>query len=215
MQTEPHRFGIVMFEGLINDRVTLVKPDGTISREDIPAHVQPKLIIIEDATVPLEVGDHILRKLENGNVEDFIVDDPAFYGKNFTGIKPHFQVKVRRNGSPSKQGNIIQSITNNFAGANSRVNIQSIDNSMNVSQQITREKLLEFLDEVSSVLSHLPDEQRNIIEAELVVLREESEKSEPSQMKTRGALQSIKSAAEAATGNLVASGILGVIANLA
>ena len=129
-------------------------------------------------------------------------------------MKAHFQIKVRRNGGPAKQGNIVQNITNNFTGANSRVNIQSTDNSINISEQITSEKLSQFLGEVSPVLGHLPDKQREVIEAELVVLNEEAEKAEPSQMRTRVALQSIKTASEAAAGNLVATGILSLIASI-
>ena len=80
---------------LINDQVTLVKANGKVAREDIPAHVQPELIVIMDVTVPLEMGDHLLRTLNNGNVEDFIVDHPTFYA-TFRTLPDHSQVKVHR-----------------------------------------------------------------------------------------------------------------------
>jgi hypothetical protein len=204
---------MAMFRELINDKVTLVKADGTVVREDIPAHVQPKLILIEDVTVPLEMGDHLLRKLNNGNVEDFIVDDPAFCAK-IRGVPDHFQVKVRRSGGASPERTVIQSITNNFEGPNSRVNINSTDNSTNVVQEISADKLKDFLSEVRPVLGHMPDTEREKIRSQLVILEEEANKEKPSQLTARGALQTIKTVAEGATGNLVASGIVGLITSL-
>lgn len=202
-----------MLGELINDRVTLVRADGTLVREDIPAHVQPKLIVIEDESVPLEVGDHLLRKLANGNVEDFIVDDPAFYS-GLSGMKAHFQVKVRRNGNPSAEKSVIQNITNNFHGANSRVNIQSVDSSNNTSFSLTQDKIREFVNQVHPVLEHLPTLPREKMASNLAILDEEAAKAEPAQLKVAAALQSMKTIAEGVTGNLVASGIGALIGSL-
>jgi hypothetical protein len=202
-----------MFRELINEKVTLVKADGTIVREDIPAHVQPKLIFIDDITVPLEVGDHLLRKLSNGNVEDFIVDAPEFYAK-IRNVPAHFQVKVRRSGGASPEHTVIHSITNNFEGANSRVNINSTDNSTNVVQEISADKIKEFLSEIHPVLGHMPDIKCEKIRRQLVILEEEANKEKPSQLKTRSALQTIRTVAEGATGNLVAIGIVGLITSI-
>jgi hypothetical protein len=205
-----------MVKELIDSEVTLVKPNGTVV-ENIPAHVQAELIIITDETVPIEVGDHLLRELKNGLSDDFIVENYAHYDTKIMGMDSHAQIKVRRNGSPSKQGTIIQNITNNNItntqhGDHSKINIQSTDNSQNMVTTISSEQLKQFLDEVAPVLGQLPDEQRQTIEGELAILKEESTNAEPSQMKTRGALQSIKTAAEGAAGNLVATGIIGLIA---
>lgn len=200
---------------MIDSLVTLVKHDGT-TLEEIPAHVQSKLIIITDDTIPIEIGDHFLRKLKNGLSEDFIVEDYAYYDRGIMGLGSHFQITVRRNGSPLKQGTIIQNITNNNInnnqyGDHSKINTQSTDNSQNISLTISSEQLTKFVDEVSPVLNNLPDDQRQLIEGDLTVLREEAAKATPSQMKIRGALESIKSAAEGAAGNLVAAGIVALI----
>jgi hypothetical protein len=214
MLSNPERTHMV--KELIDSQVTLVKLDGTMV-ENIPAHVQSELIIITDETVPVEVGDHLLRELPSGLFDDFIVENYSHYSHKIMGMDSHVQIKARRNGSPSKQGTIIQNITNNNItntqhGKHSKINIQSIDNSQNILVTISSEQIMRFLDEVSSVLGQLPDEQRRIIEGELTILKEESAKAEPSQMKTRGAFQSIRTAAESAAGNLVATGIIGMIA---
>ncbi len=207
-----------MVNDLIDSLVTLVKPDGRMVK-NIPAHVQQELIIITDETVPIEVGDHLLRKLNNGLFDDFIVENYTHYDRKIIGTDSHVQIRVRRNGSLSKQSTIIQNvtnqdITNNQHGDHVKINIQSIDKSQNIVEAISSKQLKRFLNELSPVLKQLPDEQRQIIEGQLVVLGEESAKAEPSQIKTRGALQSIKTAAEGAAGSLVAAGIIGLIANI-
>jgi len=207
-----------MVKDLIDSLVTLVKPDGKVI-ENIPAHVQSKLIIITDETIPIEIGDHLLRKLNNGLSDDFIVENYAHYDHTIMGMDSHAQIKVRRSGSPSNQATIIHNVTNNNItntqhGDHSKINVQSTDNSQNKITTISSTQLKKFVDEVTPVLGQLPDGQRRIIEVELTTLEQESAKAEPSQMKIRGALQAIKSAAEGAAGNLVAAGIISLITSI-
>ena len=197
-----------MLKDVLNDRVTLIKADGTVERENIPSLVSAGKIMIQDTTVPLEVGDHLLRKLENGLVEDFVVDDPVFQ-QGVGGIKSFYNARVSRSGSPTtKYEAAISQITNNFHGANSRVNIGSTDNSTNISTIISSEKIHEFIGQVRPVMSALPEQYIEEIREPFALLEAEAEKPELSQMKVRGALQAIKTVAEGATGNLVASGIV-------
>ncbi|MBS1303429.1 hypothetical protein [Loktanella sp. SALINAS62] len=209
-----------MVKDLIDSLVTLVKPDGTVI-ENIPAHVQSKLIIITDETIPIEIGDHLLRKLNNGLSDDFIVENYSHYDHKIMGMDSHAQIKVRRSGSPTNQATIIHNITNTNNNINntqhgdhSKINVQSTDNSQNKITTISSTQLKKFVDEVTPVLGQLPDGQRQIIEVKLTTLEQESAKAEPSQMKTRGALQAIKSAAEGAAGNLVATGIISLITSI-
>jgi hypothetical protein len=203
-----------MLEDVLNDRVTLVKADGTVERENIPSLVTSGKVMIQDTSVPLEVGDHLLRKLENGLVEDFVVDDPVFQ-QGVGGIKAFYNARVSRSGSPTaKYETAVSQITNNFHGANSRVNIGSTDNSTNISATITSERIREFIDQVRLVMGALPANYAEEIKAPLELLEMEAEKSEPAQMNVRGALQTIKTVAEGATGNLVASGIVGLISSM-
>jgi hypothetical protein len=83
------------FEELLRDKVTLAKKDGTIVRKDIAASVQSDKIFVYDPHLPIEVGDHFLRQLPSGLVEDFVVDDPGFRS-GLHSIAPHFQTKVHR-----------------------------------------------------------------------------------------------------------------------
>jgi len=110
---------------LLRDRVTLVKKDGTVAAKDIAASVQSKKIFINDTTLAIEVGDHILRSLPSGLDEDYIVTDPHFTAG---GSLSHWEIGYRRSGAPLASQ---QTIINNITGNNARVNIQSTDNSFN------------------------------------------------------------------------------------
>ena len=117
-----------MFEGMLNDRVTLVKSDGTVAKEFVKALVQAKTIFMDDPTLPIESGDRLLRALPSGLVDEFIVEEPGFHA-GLHKIKAHFQTRVRRSGAaPAQLGTII----NNISGENARVNIKSTDNSRNM-----------------------------------------------------------------------------------
>jgi hypothetical protein len=115
------------FGGLLNDRVTLVKKDGTVFKRDVPASVQTKMIFIHDATLPIETDDHILRTLPSKLDEDFIVTDATFYNAGSLGLT-HWEIKYRRSNAPLAP---TQTIINNISGHNARVNISSTDNSVN------------------------------------------------------------------------------------
>ena len=115
-------FGVIPKE-----KVTLVKKDGTTSRSDIPAVVSPRQIITFTTDLPIEVGDHFLRQLPNGLVEDYVVDDPGYHN-GIGPIPPNYQVKVHRSDAPTAPP---QTIIANFHGANSRMNVNSTDNSSN------------------------------------------------------------------------------------
>lgn len=200
-----------MLRDFNKDRVTLVKSDGQVEKEDIPALVTGDMVYTADQTLPIEVGDHLLRKLPNGLVEDYEITDPKFFN---VGSKPHFQIHVQKVGAPKQQATVIQGMTNNFTGSNARVNINSNDTSINVSADFSQEQLRNFIDQVRPVVSQLPEDGQEIVEAQLVTIEEEVRKPEPSNISVLGALQSIKSVAEGASGNLVAAGIISLIGAL-
>ena len=116
------------FLNMLQDKVTFAKKDGTVVRKDIPASVQTKKIFVFERSLPIEVGDHFLRQLPSGLVEDFVVDDPGFMAGVGGAIQPHFQTTVHRSDRPVAQP---QTIINNIIGHNARVNINSTDNSTN------------------------------------------------------------------------------------
>jgi hypothetical protein len=106
-----------MIGALFADRITLVKKDGTVAKENIAANVDRARIITQDAQLIIEPGDHFLRKLPNGMEEDFIVEDPH-YRKG--GSLSHWEITVRRsNMPPSTRQTIVNNISGNtFSGGN-------------------------------------------------------------------------------------------------
>jgi hypothetical protein len=110
----------------LNDRVTLVKADGT-RVENIPADVQPKMIFIDDASIPVEEGDRLQRTLPSKLVESYVVLDRGFYS-DAGGFGDHYQIQVRKETAITAMphANVF-----NLHGPNSRVNIQSTDHSSN------------------------------------------------------------------------------------
>jgi len=111
------------------DIITLVKPNGEVF-DDIQANVQPRVIFIHDEKLPLEENDKIYRKLPSGLVETYIVIDRGYFS-GIGGIRGHYQAKVRKEGSINEEK--YKSIINvyNASGPNSRININSKDNSKN------------------------------------------------------------------------------------
>lgn len=147
--------GEMMFSSLTNDRVTLVKRDGTVVRENIPATVSSKQITTLMPDLPIEVGDHFLRQLPSKLVEDYIVTDPGFRS-GVSPIPPHFQTKVQRSDAPAASP---QTIIATFHGANSRVNVNSTDNSVNIASGISIDQLTSLVAQVRSGMPALPAEQ--------------------------------------------------------
>jgi hypothetical protein len=119
-----------MFENLLKDKVDLIKMDGRTFK-NIPASVQKEKIFFSDASLPIEEGDKIERKLPNNLVEIFIVIDRGYY-ESVGGISAHYQTKVVRE-SDYKMKNESKNVNYTIQGDNSRININSIDKSVNIS----------------------------------------------------------------------------------
>ena len=156
----------MILDRVLTEEISLMKADGSVY-DNIPAGVQSECIFVTDVSLPIECGDKITRRLPSGVEETFIVLDPG-YEAGLGPIKPHYQIKYQRPaGSRTTQS--AQNITYNLTGAHSRVNIDSVDKSLNVdaSQSISvlsdirdamqtgieddeeRERLLDALDELS------------------------------------------------------------------
>ncbi|WP_413992449.1 hypothetical protein ACMDCR_10350 [Labrys okinawensis] len=111
--------------GLVTDRITIIKKDGTLLQENVRASVQARMIFVSDVTLPIELGDHILRQLPSKLSEDYIVTSAHCYP---SPPLAHWEIKYRRSGAPLAP---MQTIINNISGDNARVNINSTDNSVN------------------------------------------------------------------------------------
>lgn len=113
------------------DSVDLIKQDG--SRFDgVKATVAGSdLIVIRGNKYIVEVGDLLTRKLSNGVEETYQVIDPRYYETTPGSSGPHYQLKVRKLGLPEAK-EAVQHIIYNVSGNNTRVNVGSVDNSINV-----------------------------------------------------------------------------------
>ncbi|MGI4976788.1 MAG: hypothetical protein ACRYG6_07580 [Janthinobacterium lividum] len=107
------------------ERVTVERQDGS-RYEDVPATLPGGgVIFIPDVTIPIAPGDFILRQIQSGLIERYIVENPELFSRMSS---PHYQVKVRREGAgaPGSTGHVFH-----VSGNNARVNIGSTDNSTN------------------------------------------------------------------------------------
>ena len=105
----------------------------------------------------------------------------------------------------------MQNITNNFSGPNSRMNLNSIDISTNISKDFSPKQLQIFTEEVRSVLSQFSKDIIKSIEAQLTIIEEESCKQKPENGRVHSALQSI---AENASGTIIATIAISLINTL-
>ncbi|MBY5413500.1 hypothetical protein HFO98_34960 [Rhizobium leguminosarum] len=75
-------------------------------------------------------------------------------------------------------------------------------------------KLAGLLEEVKPYIASLPEPQRSEVIAPIELLEAEVRTGSPDESKVRTALTSIKTIVEGAAGNLVASGIGGLVGNM-
>ncbi len=199
------------FRDMMNDRITYVK-NGEIVRENIPAVVSGNKMHVDVVDLPFEKDDHILRQLPNGLVEDYIINHPKFT-KGMAGAIPDFyELHVRRSDEPVASP---QTIVAHISGANARMYVNSTDNSVNITSSIiSTEQLGAFLAQVKPNLAALPEDKRAAATEAVAMLEAEAASASPSQSKIQTALQSLKTVCEGAAGNLIASGILGLINQL-
>ena len=81
-----------MFEKLMPDRLTLIK-NGAVIKEGIEASVQANKIITFEASLQFQKNDILLRELENGLIERFVITDLQFK-KGVGNIKSSYEIFV-------------------------------------------------------------------------------------------------------------------------
>ena len=124
------------FKSLMNDTVTILLQDGA-RHENIPASVDAKIIVIDDVTIPISIGDRIERKLPSGQVEGLKVTDVHLQrglggSRGRQGIPDFYEIEYEREGV---QKHSIQPATVNVSVKGSpqaRVNLSSTDHSTNI-----------------------------------------------------------------------------------
>ena len=81
-----------------NDRIVVVKADGTRLGETRATFTQD-LIVIRNVAPQIEQGDTILRKLDDGTDEPYLVLEAIY----FAGTGAHYQLKVEGKSEPAAQ----------------------------------------------------------------------------------------------------------------
>lgn len=143
-----------MFGSFPQEDFEIVSAEGE-SRGKVKGIFSSKSITIPNADAIIMVGDELRRRIQNGTEEVYEVVDPVFYATHHT-IPAHFQVKIRRKGifEPGRGGNY----TIHVAGANSRVNINSSDSSLNV---VSENRL--FQDMRTAIAAQVEDSEQKAI----------------------------------------------------
>lgn len=133
------------------DKVTLIKK-GKVIEENIPADVQPSMIFIDNHKLLLEEGDILQRILPNGLEENYKILDRGFFSNSTGG---EYQAKVKKVTALSNQSG---KTVYNIQGDNSRVNINSNDNSVNIINKSSEEF---FTDLRAAVKNEIPESEKN------------------------------------------------------
>ena len=122
---------------------------------------------------------------------------------NFTLTERAAAVTITNNIANSNIGNVGDVTTGGQVLAN-----QTMSNAVAI------DKLAAFIDQLKPLLPALPQELQTALSAPMAELSTEAAAPHPSQSKIRAALTSVKTACEGAAGNLIASGVLGMVAPL-
>lgn len=118
-----------MFDRMMQDRIVVIKADGTRSRE-FKAVVARDKIVFDDTDFPLDDGDFIERRLPHDRVELYEVLESG-YQPGMGSIPDHYQATVRKTTSRvPPRGGPTTNVT--LSGPNARINVNSIDASTNV-----------------------------------------------------------------------------------
>ena len=118
---------------LMQDSVSVVSKDGS-RRENIRALVQPKKILIDDATIPIAIGDRIERKLPSGQLEFFVIKDVHLW-QGRGSIQSFYEITYKREGAQEshRRRDMLNLHISNSPQA--RINLHSSDQSVNVSDR--------------------------------------------------------------------------------
>lgn len=136
-----------MIQSLYRDNIIIIKKSTGEQFKDIKASVQngKKAFYSTDAFV--EPGDILIRK-RGEHSEEYIILEPNFY-EEFHGIKAHYQSDIIRKDkqfSNQKTQHTTNHIQYNLTG-NSRINNNSIDNSLNATNDSSIESVIKAIEE--------------------------------------------------------------------
>lgn len=196
------------------DTVALLKQDGS-RVEGIKATVSGSDKIIFSAyqnnspdPVRVDPSDLLIRTTLVGE-ETFMVMDPRFYEQGIGGRGPHYQCQVKKLGLPEAAA-AVQHITHNYnvSGINTRVNVNSTDNSTNIAN--LGSQVTQHIDTLRSEIQNAGLTAEQVQEAlEIVdVVQQQFESGKPKKSVVMALLDSIPPIARAAVS---IAGLIGLL----
>lgn len=167
-------------EELLRDSVRIEKTGGEVLGPVKALVTKGKIKAL--AGHPIEPGDVLIREMPHGNDERYVVDEPGYMQGVDKDIPPHFQAEVHRENAAPKAPAAPAHTTNNFYGANARINQNSSDHSINITIESADGV---FNDLRSELRASIADSQK---QQELLQLVDEMQESKDDQEKMSGKL---------------------------
>lgn len=145
-----------MLKGFPTEYLKLIKLDGKEIEYIIGlVSISKGKIHIEDESIDIEEGDIIERTLPNGRHEQFSVIDSGFVRGLSDHLPGHYQVKVEKiTKLPKTNGQNAGNIT--ILNESGRVNVNSVDNSINIQNS---DEIKQLFDELRKVLEITKDDE--------------------------------------------------------
>lgn len=185
------------FDDMLNDKLILLKKNGN-EIEGIKGLVNKNKIIIYRSDILIETGDLLKRIMTNKGEETYEVIDPC-YMEGDGSIESFYNSDVRKLGLPEANQAIQNITTINQYGDNSRVNQDSIDNSVNTinNNNEIMKYITELRNEIQNIVTDLEDKNEYL---ELVdTVQEQIESGSPKKSVIKSLLKSLPMVASITT----------------
>ncbi len=117
-------------ERMMKDSITFMHTDGS-KNENVPATVQKEMVLTFNVSIPLSVGDRMVRTLPNGQTEEYIVTN-FHLATGLRNIPDSYQIEYERQDvkqAPEQPTNFTVNVTDS---PQARVNLGSADHSTNI-----------------------------------------------------------------------------------
>ena len=128
---------------ITKDNIIIKKQNGEIYECD-NADIQKNKAFIYCGEIPLDEFDIIIHKIREGYEKEYVVTNAGYYNKV---LGPHYQADIKPKSIFDNEQNEISINDINISGNHSKVNINSVDNSINM-LQIPFDKIYEKLNEI-------------------------------------------------------------------
>lgn len=119
------------FEEMLTSEIRIIKPSGDVLGP-FKASVQDSEIYFFEVHHPVSTGDKIVRELPNGMKETYEVENAEYEEGLPPDIPPCYKLHVRKEDDQTRNKTLSSTNIFNVKGDFSRVNFQSLDNSVNI-----------------------------------------------------------------------------------